>query len=107
MKVLEIDFNYFYYPEGISCIDDFVKYLNANYNSFVELTELQTINCHYPYFISEDTKKRYLNVGNIDGVTEENVTVLSHAEYEARLNEVVKKKCVTLFIMKRMKMAII
>lgn len=95
MKILEIDFNYFYYPEGVSCIDDFVKYLNANYNSFVELTELQTVNCHYPYFIKEDTKKHYLNVGNIDGVIEEEVTVLSRAEYEARLNEVAKKKCVT------------
>jgi hypothetical protein len=56
MKILEIDYDYYYYPQDISCIDDFIKYANGHYNSFIKLTRFETENCVFPYFIKEETK---------------------------------------------------
>ena len=54
MKILEIDYEYYYYPQDISCIDDFITYANENYNSFIKLTRLETENCTFPFLISEE-----------------------------------------------------
>ena len=35
MKILEIDYDYYHYPQGINCIKDFIDYANQNYNSFI------------------------------------------------------------------------
>ena len=94
MKVLEIDFNYCYYPKGISCIEDFIAYANGNYNSFIELTCFDTNNCAPPYFIDGETKTVYINVARINEIRETDVTVLSKLDYDIRLEQVVKAKCV-------------
>ena len=62
MKILEIDYDYYYYPQDISCIEDFIKYANDNYNSFIKLTRFETENCAFPYFIGEETKEVYVNI---------------------------------------------
>jgi hypothetical protein len=36
----------------------------------------------------------YLNIANIDKFTEEDVTVLPRLDYDIRLEQVVKKKCI-------------
>ena len=51
MKILEIDYDFYYYPQGISSIDGFIDYANSKYNSFVKLIQLKTENCAFPYFI--------------------------------------------------------
>lgn len=93
MKVLEIDLQYYYYPEGISCIEDFIAYANEHYNTFIELTRLENDNCVYPYCIKEETKKFYLNVAKIDMVCEAEATIISRADYDSRLENLVKTKC--------------
>ena len=94
MKILEIDFNYYYYPQGITCIEDFIAYVNKHYNSFIELTRFETENCVFPYLIKEETKKIYINIANIDSITEQECTVLSRSDYDTSLTKVIKKKCV-------------
>lgn len=94
MKILEIDYDYYYYPQNISCIDDFIKYANDNYNSFIKLTRFETENCAFPYFIREETKEVYVNIATMEKITEEEVTVLCRLDYDIRLEQVVKKKCV-------------
>lgn len=94
MKILEIDYEYYYYPNGISCIEDFITYANEHYNTFIALTRFETENCAFPYFISEDTKQTYVNIANIDRISEEDVTVLCRLDYDIRLEQVVKKKCI-------------
>lgn len=94
MKILEIDYEYYYYPKGISCIEDFITYANEHYNTFIALTRFETENCTFPYFISEDTKPVYVNIANIDKISEEDVTVLCRLDYDIRLEQVVKKKCI-------------
>lgn len=94
MKVLEIDFEYYYYPEGISCIEDFIAYANAHYSSFIALTRFETHDCFYPYLVEEDTKEYYVNISFIGKIREADATILSRAEYDARLGQVVKNKCV-------------
>lgn len=94
MKILEIDYDYYYYPKGCSCLDDFIAYANKNFNSFIKLTRFETQNCKLPYFISEDIKEVYINIAAMEKVTEEDVTVLSRLDYEIRLEQVVKKKCI-------------
>lgn len=94
MKILELDYGYYYYPQGINCIEEFVNYLNENYNSFFELTLLNTENCCYPYFIEEEVSKVYRNVSNIGEIREVEATVLSRLDYDVRLEQVVKEKCI-------------
>lgn len=94
MKILEIDYDHYYYPKGISCLDDFIVYANEHYNTFIKLTKFETQNCTFPYFISEDTKEVYVNIANMEKISEEDVTVLCRLDYDIRLEQVVKKKCI-------------
>ena len=94
MKILEIDYGYYYYPQNISCIDDFIKHVNSNYNSFIKLTHLETENCVFPYFIMEETKEVYVNVATMKKIMETEITVLPRHDYDIRLEQVVKKKCI-------------
>lgn len=94
MKIIEIDYDYYYYPQAISCIEGFIEYINSHYNHFIKLTRFETQNCAFPYFISEETKNVYVNVATMEKITEADVTVLCRSEYDARLEEAVKKKCI-------------
>lgn len=94
MRILEIDYDYYYYPQGISCIDEFASYTNDNYNTFIKLTRLETENCAFPYFISEETKQVYLNIATIKVMTEVEATVLARLDYDIKLEQVVKNKCI-------------
>lgn len=93
MKILEIDYDYYYYPQGIDSMEAFVAYANAHYHSFIKLTRFETENCAFPYFVREDVKTVYANIADMGKITEAEVTVLPRAEYDARLAEAVKKKC--------------
>ena len=94
MKILEIDYDYYYYPQGICSINAFVELVNKNYNSFIKLIRFETENCAFPYFIKEETKEVYVNVATIEKFSEEEVTVLCRHDYNVRLEQIVKKKCI-------------
>lgn len=93
MKVLNIDYDYYVYPQGIESLEAFIASLNADYNRFILLSRFETEKCAFPYFIREDVKQVYLNVANIDKIWEDEVTVLDRVEYERRLAEAVAQKC--------------
>ena len=40
MKVLFIDGEYFYYPNGVNNFEEFGDFLQENYSSFVKFTKL-------------------------------------------------------------------
>lgn len=94
MKILEIDYDYYYYPENITCIEDFIEYANANYNTFIKLTCFDTENCVFPYVIGDETKEVYVNVATVQKISEVEATVLDRSEYDIRLEQVEKKKCI-------------
>ena len=94
MKILEIDYDYYYYPQGVSSINAFVEFVNNNYNSFIKLVRFETENCAFPYFIKEETKDVYVNVATMEKISEEEVTVLCRLDYDLRFEQVVKKKCI-------------
>ena len=60
MRKLKVAFvnnvQYCKFPEGISNIEEFIKCLNGNYHSFVELEMLVEEGCVAPFFIEEDLK---------------------------------------------------
>ena len=93
MKILEIDYDYYYYPDGITCIKDFIDYANKHYSSFIELKQFQTENCVFPYLIKEDTTKVYINIANLNKIQEVEATVLYRFEYNVRLEQIVEMKC--------------
>ena len=94
MKILKIDHEYYCFPENCPTIAEFIAYANDNYNRFVELTKLDTFNCTCPYFIREDIKTVYLNLGRVDSISEVEGTILCRADYESRLLQVIQEKCV-------------
>lgn len=94
MKVLEIDYNYYQFPQGITNVKSFVEYLSDKYHSFIPMIQYQTENCVFPYLIEEEIKEVYVNVSKIDKIYEVEATVLCHKEYDSQLDRVVKKKCI-------------
>ena len=94
MKLLNIDYNYCYYPENISSLEELCTYLSENYNSFMQLEVLSTENCVEPYFIGEDSEKTLINIGKIRKIKEIEAYVLSRDEYDKRLKKVIDSVCV-------------
>jgi hypothetical protein len=91
--VLKIDDHYFYYPSGITTIEEFAKYVNDNINKFLPLHQLLQDRCVAPYFIKEDTEKTYINTNLITSFCEKNIEVLSASDYEKRLKECIRIRC--------------
>lgn len=94
MKILEIDYDYYYYPENIMCIKDFIDFANNHYNSFIKLTQFETENCVFPYLIKEDTTQVYVNLANLNKIQEVEATILCRLDYEVKLEKIVKNKCI-------------
>lgn len=83
-------------PEGINNLQDFIKFLNENYHSFVELEIYAENGCVAPFFIEEDlkTEKQYWNPYHIRLIKEAEITILQRSEYEEKLRKVIAEKCV-------------
>lgn len=93
MKLLEIDYEYFKLPEGMSCVDDFMTYANDHYPSFIGLVQYKTDDCVFPYLVQEDTQTKYVNIANCNYVCEVEATIYNRKEYDVLLERVVKQKC--------------
>lgn len=100
MKKLNVafinNFHYCKFPEGIGDIEQFIKYLNENYHSFVELEFFIEEGCVAPFYIEEDLKieKQYWNPANIRLIKEAEISILRRWEYEEKLKKVISEKCV-------------
>ena len=55
-KLLQLDTNYYRFPEGIKTADEFAKFANNSSQKFVKLTMYDEEHCIEPYFIEEDKK---------------------------------------------------
>ena len=62
MKLLEVDYDYYQFPQGITTVKDFVEYITDKYHSFIPMVQYQTENCVFPYLIEEEVREVYLNV---------------------------------------------
>lgn len=94
MKALFIDHNYYKFPEGIESVEQFAKHLNKNFNSFIKLTEYRDENCREPYFITEETEEKFMNVSTINFFCERDITILTKAEYDEKLKKLIDQKCI-------------
>ena len=54
MKVLEIDYDKYIYPEGISTPEEFGAYLPAHSGRFIEMRYFSGDHCIDPYYIEEE-----------------------------------------------------
>lgn len=95
MKILKLDYNYFIFPEGIKTVEEFVEFVNSRSPKFIKLTMLSHDNSVAPYFIEEDQKSVYINLSQVNIIEEINGHVMPRNEYECKLREVVREKCMT------------
>ena len=95
MKILQLDNNYFRFPEGIKNVEEFVEFVNNSSQKFIKMTMLGEEHSVAPYFIEEDQKTVYVNPLQVTIIEEINGNVMLRIEYERRLREVIKEKCVT------------
>lgn len=93
MKVLNIDGEYFLYPNGINSVDEFSVLLDTYNHKFIKIRKLFEKNCVSPYYIFEEIKEIHLSVSNINEFVEEEVVILNRDEYEKLLNNVKNKLC--------------
>lgn len=95
MQVLNIDNDYYKFPDNISTIEMFMLYLTEHYHSFIPLLQYQMDNCAFPYLIAEETKTVYVNAASIKQVCTEEMTVIpNRKEYDYRLIQVIQEKCI-------------
>ena len=93
MKLLKLDSSYYRFPEGIKSADEFAEFANSSSQKFVKLTMYSEEHCMEPYFIAEDKKTVWVNLSQITYIEEVNGKVMLRVEYERRLREVVREKC--------------
>lgn len=94
MKILSINFDYYELPSGMDSVEQFIEHIEKQKSMFVKLKQFLVGECIFPYLVAEDVKEVYLNTTQIDVISEEDATVLTRAEYDSRLKEVVTEKCV-------------
>lgn len=93
MRAISIGGDAYLYPEGIYSMEDFVAFANLSGGKFVPMRCLFTDNCVPPVYVREDIGTCYVNFSAVSVMEEVDVTVLSRAEYDARLYEVVQRCC--------------
>lgn len=100
MKKLKValinNINYCKFPDGINNIEEFIAFVNKNFNSFFEVEILVEKGCVAPFFIEEEleTEKQYWNPANIRLIKGAEVSILQRFEYEEKLKKVIAEKCV-------------
>ena len=95
MKLLKIDSEHYAFPKGIKTVEEFVEFVNNSSQKFVKMIMYSDMNCVAPYFIEEDKKTVYVNFGQVTWIEEVDGKVMLRIEYERRLREVIREKCVT------------
>ena len=93
MKLLQLDTNYYRFPEGIKTAEDFAEFANNCGQKFVKMTMYSEEHCMEPYFIEEDKKTVWVNLSQITFIEEINGKVMLRVEYERKLREVVRQRC--------------
>ena len=93
IKLLQLDSNYYRFPEGINTADEFAEYANNSGQKFVKLTLYSGEHSVEPYFIEEDKRTIWVNLSQITYIEEIDGEVLSRIDYERRLRQVVRQKC--------------
>ncbi|MBQ8387710.1 MAG: hypothetical protein IJX46_02145 [Clostridia bacterium] len=94
MKLLVLNCSgYYEFPAGIKNIEEFVEFANNDSRKFIKMTMYNLDRCVAPYFIEEDKKTVYVNLGLVRCIEEISGEVMPLAEYERRLREAVRKKC--------------
>lgn len=93
MKILKIDSEHYAFPEGIKTVEEFVEFVNNSSQKFIKMTMYSDMNCVAPYFIEEDKKTVYVNFGQVTWIEEIDGEVLPRIDYECRLRQVVREKC--------------
>ena len=93
MKLLQLDTNYYRFPEGIKTAEEFAEFANNCGQKFVKMTMYSEEHCMEPYFIEEDKKTVWVNLSQITFIEEINGKVMLRVEYERKLREVVRQRC--------------
>ena len=93
IQLIQLDSNYYRFPEGIKTADEFAEYANSSGQKFVKLTLYSGEHSMEPYFIEEDKRTIWVNLSQITYIEEIDGEVLSRIDYERRLREVVRQKC--------------
>ncbi|NTW72845.1 MAG: hypothetical protein HGA49_11485 [Eubacteriaceae bacterium] len=93
MKALVIDLEYYYYPDEIVSIEEFVECAGNCTNRFVKLRQISTENCIAPYFIDTDVSDCYINLNLVNKISETEIFVLTKKEYDEKLTECVSQIC--------------
>lgn len=99
MKKLNValinNIQYCKFPDGINNISEFIKFVNENYHSLIELEMLLEEGCVAPFFIEDlKTEKQYWNPSTFRFVKEAEISILKRSEYEEKLKKVIAEKCV-------------
>lgn len=93
MKVLYIDCEYYYYPNGVDTFESLGEYINNHYNEFVLMTKLSDENTVPPYFIDEYKNQVYVNLSECSTIEEVEATVMTKSDYSTSLNNAIDEVC--------------
>jgi len=100
-KVLQLWHECYLFPDSITNIDDFLKWVNVQEEQFVPLKSLRRFaddesgnQCAFPYFIEDFVREEYLNFARVEKIAEIEVIILPREEYDKRIKLAFEEKCV-------------
>ena len=93
MKILNIGYSRYKYPQDIKNLEEFVARINSKEFYFIQLQQFNEENCVHPFFTEEDIKTVYVNCMKVSEIFEEEITLLNRNDYEQRLEKCVQSKC--------------
>ena len=93
MKVLNIDYDRYEYPQGITDIHSLIAVINQNEQPFFEMKQFGEDACVFPYLVKEDMKTVFLNFSNMNVIFEEEAQVLNREDYDEKLAIRIQLKC--------------
>ena len=73
------------YPDGITNLDQFMEEVVLKNDGFVKMEYLNNDADTNPFFVHEDIKTMYVNFRNLTTLEEDEVMLLSDAEFEEQL----------------------
>ena len=79
------EMEHYLYPDNISSLDQFVEEIVEKSSGFVKMQYLNNDSETNPFFVSEDIKTVYVNFDNLTTLEEDEVMLMSDAEFEEQL----------------------
>ncbi len=93
IKLIRAEHEFYLYPEGISSIEQLVRFINKYNGVFLFTRKIDDKTCSFPYLFTENLCDAGINLSAVASFEEVEANFLSESEYNQRFSEYVQEYC--------------